>query len=142
MLSMPTTGRSPVSAPTKLAANFSAFEASVTQNPATPALEAPTAFSTSFVTDWRSTYEAFSLSVLVETQDEIDTLSAALIDGGGSQGPCGWLVDAFGLSWQIVPSALFRLMGDPDQEKAGRVRDAMLGMTKLDIAGLQAAHDG
>lgn len=86
--------------------------------------------------------EAFSLSVLVETQEEIDTVSAALIEGGGEQGPCGWLVDAFGLSWQIVPSALFRLMGDPDQEKAGRVRDAMLQMHKLDIAGLQAAYDG
>jgi len=85
--------------------------------------------------------DAFSLSVLVETQDDIDTLSAALIEGGGSQGPCGWLVDAFGLSWQIVPSALFRLMGDPDQEKAGRVRSAMLQMTKLDIAGLQKAYD-
>ena len=85
--------------------------------------------------------DAFSLSVLVETQDEIDTVSAALIEGGGQQGPCGWLVDAFGLSWQIVPTALFRLMGDPDQEKAGRVRDAMLGMHRLDIAGLQAAYD-
>ena len=86
--------------------------------------------------------EAFSLSVIVETQQDIDTLSAALIEGGGEQGPCGWLTDAFGLSWQIVPTALLRLMGDPDREKAGRVQAAMLQMTKLDVVGLQAAYDG
>ncbi len=64
--------------------------------------------------------DAFSLAVSVETQEEVDTISDALIDGGGEQGPCGWLVDAFGLSWQIVPTLLMRLLSDPDREKAGR----------------------
>ncbi len=85
--------------------------------------------------------EAFSLSVSVETQEEVDRYSDQLIEGGGEQGPCGWLVDAFGLSWQIVPTALLRLMGDPDREKAGRVQQAMLQMKRLDIQGLQDAYD-
>jgi predicted 3-demethylubiquinone-9 3-methyltransferase (glyoxalase superfamily) len=86
--------------------------------------------------------EAFSLSVSVETQEEIDRISAALIEGGGSQGPCGWLTDAFGLSWQIVPTLLHRLLGAADREKAGRAMDAMLHMKKLSVQGLQDAYDG
>lgn len=86
--------------------------------------------------------DAFSLSVGVDTQEEVDAISGGLIEGGGEQGPCGWLTDAFGLSWQIVPSALGRLMGDHDREKAGRVRQAMMKMTRLDIQGLQDAYDG
>lgn len=86
--------------------------------------------------------EAFSLSVGVETQQEVDEISDGLIEGGGEQGPCGWLVDAFGLSWQVVPSVLGRLMGDPDREKAGRAQAAMMQMTRLDIQGLQDAFDG
>ena len=86
--------------------------------------------------------DAFSLSVGVDTQEEVDAISGGLIDGGGEQGPCGWLKDGFGLSWQIVPSALGRLMGDPDQGKAGRVREAMMQMKRLDIQALQDAHDG
>ena len=86
--------------------------------------------------------DAFSLSVGVETQEEVDEISDGLIEGGGEQGPCGWLVDAFGLSWQVVPSALGRLMGDPDRERAGRVQHAMMQMTRLDIQGLQDAYDG
>ena len=86
--------------------------------------------------------EAFSLSVSVETQDEIESISDALIDGGGRQTQCGWLVDAFGLTWQIVPTALARLLGDPDAEKAARVQAAMLQMKRLDIQGLQDAYDG
>jgi predicted 3-demethylubiquinone-9 3-methyltransferase (glyoxalase superfamily) len=86
--------------------------------------------------------DAFSLAVSVQTQEEVDTISDALLEGGGRQGPCGWLVDAFGLSWQVVPTALMELMGDPDPERAGRVRDAMLGMTRLDIQGLRDAHAG
>lgn len=86
--------------------------------------------------------EAFSLSVSVETQEEVDRISTDLIEGGGSQGACGWLVDAFGLSWQVVPTILPRLMGDPDQEKAGRVVAAMMQMTKLSVRGLQDAYDG
>ena len=85
--------------------------------------------------------EAFSLSVSVERQEEVDRYSEQLIEGGGEQGPCGWLVDAFGLSWQIVPTALMRLMGDPDREKAGRVQEAMLQMKRLDIQALQDAYD-
>lgn len=85
---------------------------------------------------------AFSLSVSVETQEEIDRISAALIEGGGNQGPCGWLVDAFGLSWQIVPTILQKVLGDPDREKADRAMKAMLNMTKLSVQGLQDAFDG
>jgi predicted 3-demethylubiquinone-9 3-methyltransferase (glyoxalase superfamily) len=86
--------------------------------------------------------EAFSLSVGVETQEEVDSISDALIAGGGEQGPCGWLVDAFGLSWQVVPSLLGQLMSDPDPEKAGRVQAAMMQMKRLDLQGLQDAYDG
>jgi predicted 3-demethylubiquinone-9 3-methyltransferase (glyoxalase superfamily) len=86
--------------------------------------------------------DAFSLAVSVQTQEEVDLISDALIEGGGRQGPCGWLVDAFGLSWQVVPTALMELMGDPDPERAGRVRDAMLQMTRLNIQGLRDAHAG
>ena len=86
--------------------------------------------------------DAFSLAVSVETQDEVDTISDALIEGGGEQGPCGWLVDAFGLSWQVVPSLLFRLLSDPDPEKAGRAQAAMMQMKRLDLQGLQDAYDG
>jgi len=84
---------------------------------------------------------AFSLFVSVEGQDEVDRYWDALIDGG-EPSRCGWLVDRFGVSWQIVPTALGRLMGDPDRERAGRVTQAMLGMVKLDVAALQAAYDG
>lgn len=85
--------------------------------------------------------DAFSLSVQVDTQAEVDRISDTLIAGGGYQQPCGWLTDAFGLSWQVVPTTLFTLMGDPDPVKAARVRDAMLQMTRLNVAGLQAAYD-
>ncbi|MCW2749841.1 MAG: hypothetical protein JWR83_951 [Aeromicrobium sp.] len=86
--------------------------------------------------------DAFSLAVSVETQEEVDTISDALIDGGGAQSQCGWLVDAYGLSWQIVPTALFRLFADPDREAAGRAQAAMMQMTRLSIQGLQDAFDG
>jgi len=86
--------------------------------------------------------EAFSLSVSVETQDEVDAISDALIEGGGEQGPCGWLVDAFGLSWQIIPTLLMRLLSDPDREKAGRAQEAMMQMKRLNLQALQDAYDG
>lgn len=86
--------------------------------------------------------DAFSLSVSVETQEEVDTISDALIEGGGEQGPCGWLVDAFGLSWQIVPTLLMRLLSDPDREKAGRAQTAMMQMKRLNLQALQDAFDG
>lgn len=86
--------------------------------------------------------EAFSLAVSVETQDEVDTISDALIAGGGQQGRCGWLVDAFGLSWQVVPTALHRLLGDPDREAADRALAAMMSMDRLDVQGLEDAFAG
>jgi predicted 3-demethylubiquinone-9 3-methyltransferase (glyoxalase superfamily) len=86
--------------------------------------------------------EAFSLFVSCETQDEVDHYWNALIAGGGEPGPCGWLKDRFGVSWQIVPTALGTLMGGSDPVKSQRVMQAMLGMSKLDIAGLVRAHEG
>jgi len=86
--------------------------------------------------------DAVSLSVRAETQEDIDRLWDTLTADGGEPGPCGWLKDRYGLSWQIVPPILGELLADPDQEKAGRVMQAMLAMSKLDIAGLEAAYDG
>jgi predicted 3-demethylubiquinone-9 3-methyltransferase (glyoxalase superfamily) len=83
--------------------------------------------------------EAISLFVNCETQEEVDTLWVKLSEGGEEQ-QCGWLKDRFGLSWQIVPTALGELMGDPNPEKATRVMNAMLQMKKIDIAALRAAH--
>jgi predicted 3-demethylubiquinone-9 3-methyltransferase (glyoxalase superfamily) len=82
-----------------------------------------------------------SLFVTCLDQEELDYYWDKLISDGGQPGQCGWLKDPFGVSWQIIPSALGQLMGDPDQEKAGRVMQAMLKMTKIDIAGLQKAYD-
>ncbi len=84
---------------------------------------------------------AISLFVNCESQAEVDELWERLSEGGAG-GRCGWLTDKFGLSWQIVPSVLGELMGDPDPEKSGRVMNAMLKMDKLDIAGLQRAYAG
>jgi len=86
---------------------------------------------------------AFGASMFVscEGQEEVDYYWDKLSEGG-EPGQCGWLKDKFGLSWQIVPTALGQLMGDPDPAKAMRVRDAMLKMTKIIIADLQKAHDG
>ena len=83
---------------------------------------------------------AFSLFVSVEGQDEVDRYWDALVVGG-EPGRCGWLVDRFGLSWQVVPTILGQLMGAQDRERADRVVQAMLAMSKLDVAGLQAAYD-
>ena len=82
--------------------------------------------------------EAISFQVSCETQDEVDMFWSKLSEGG-EEGPCGWLKDRFGLSWQIVPTALPRLLGDPDQEKAQRVMAAVLKMRKIDIAELERA---
>ena len=84
---------------------------------------------------------AISLYVDCQTQAEVDTLWTAL-SRGGSKGRCGWLKDRYGLSWQLVPSVLGRLINDPDAEKAQRAMAAMMKMRKLDIKKLQAAHAG
>ncbi len=84
--------------------------------------------------------EAVSFVVNCETQEEVDDLWEKL-SAGGQKSRCGWLKDKFGLSWQIVPTALPRLMSDPDPAKAKRVAMAMMNMDKIDIAGLQAAYD-
>jgi predicted 3-demethylubiquinone-9 3-methyltransferase (glyoxalase superfamily) len=85
--------------------------------------------------------EAISMHVSCETQEEVDRLWGRLTAGGGAPSQCGWLKDKFGLSWQIIPTALPRMLGDPDREKAKRVMEAMLQMTKIDIARLQQAYD-
>src|ERR1700731_4418390 len=82
---------------------------------------------------------AISFKVDCADQAEVDFLWDALADGGAVE-RCGWLRDRYGVSWQIVPSVLPQLLGDPDPAKAQRVMQAMLQMVKLDIAGLQAAH--
>jgi prepilin-type processing-associated H-X9-DG protein len=81
---------------------------------------------------------AVSMYVNCETQAEVDELWAKLTEGG-SESQCGWLVDRFGLSWQIIPSILPKLLEDPDREKAGRAMNAMLRMKKIDIAVLERA---
>jgi predicted 3-demethylubiquinone-9 3-methyltransferase (glyoxalase superfamily) len=83
---------------------------------------------------------AISLFVNCETQQEVDELWAKLT-AGGSEEPCGWLRDKFGLSWQIIPTVLGRLLGDKDPKKANAALQAMLKMKKLDIRGLQQAYD-
>ncbi len=85
--------------------------------------------------------EAISFQVSCETQDEVDAFWAKLTDGG-EEGPCGWLKDRYGVSWQIVPTILDRLIADPDPGKSERAMKAMLGMSKLDIAELKRAADG
>ncbi|MEX0832417.1 MAG: VOC family protein [Actinomycetota bacterium] len=83
---------------------------------------------------------AISFHVACESQEEVDGLWEALTEGG-SEEPCGWLRDKFGLSWQIIPTVLIELMNDPDREKADRVTNAMLQMSKIDIAELQRAAE-
>ena len=85
--------------------------------------------------------EAISLYVNCGTQEEVDELWQRL-SADGEAGPCGWLKDRYGVSWQIIPTVLGDLMQDPDPEKSGRVMKAMLQMGKIDIAGLQRAHAG
>jgi predicted 3-demethylubiquinone-9 3-methyltransferase (glyoxalase superfamily) len=85
--------------------------------------------------------EAVSFQITCEDQDEIDYYWERLSEGG-QEGPCGWLKDKYGLSWQVVPTVMDELFTDPDKERARRAMDAMLKMGKLDIAALQAAADG
>ncbi len=84
--------------------------------------------------------EAFSFVVRCETQEEVDQLWAALSEGG-EEGPCGWLKDRYGLSWQVVPNRLMELLGDPDPGRSQRAMQAMLQMSKIDIPTLERAAD-
>jgi predicted 3-demethylubiquinone-9 3-methyltransferase (glyoxalase superfamily) len=85
--------------------------------------------------------QAISMFVNCQTQEEVDELWAKLTADGGEESQCGWLKDKFGLSWQIIPSALGELMGDPDPDKSQRVVQAMLKMKKIIIADLKRAYD-
>ena len=84
--------------------------------------------------------EGISLFVSCETQAEVDMLWEKL-SAGGEEGRCGWLKDKFGVSWQIIPTALGQLLGDKDTKKAQKVLQAMLQMNKIDIAGLRQAYE-
>jgi predicted 3-demethylubiquinone-9 3-methyltransferase (glyoxalase superfamily) len=84
--------------------------------------------------------EAISFEVMCKDQAEVDHYWDRLGDGG-EHGPCGWLKDKFGLSWQIVPERMNELIGDPDPERAQAAMKAMLGMSKLDVAELERAAD-
>ena len=86
--------------------------------------------------------EAISFSIDCEDQAEVDRLWEALTANGGEPGPCGWLKDRWGVSWQIVPRRLVELLGDADPDRARRAMEAMLKMGKLEIAQLEAAADG
>lgn len=85
---------------------------------------------------------AASIAVTLADQQETDRLWHALLADGGEASHCGWLVDRFGLSWQILPRALMEMLGSPDRAAAGRAMQAMLGMVKLDVAALEAAFRG
>jgi len=84
--------------------------------------------------------QGISLFVDCESQDEVDDLWERLSEGG-EKGPCGWLTDKFGVSWQVIPRALGEVLGDPDLEKSSRVMQAMLQMSKIEIEGLRQAYD-
>jgi predicted 3-demethylubiquinone-9 3-methyltransferase (glyoxalase superfamily) len=85
--------------------------------------------------------EAFSLQVSAASQEEVDRYTELLTAGGGEVGQCGWVKDRFGLSWQVVPAELIELVTDPNPVRANAAVQAMLTMTKIDIAGLRAAAD-
>ena len=84
--------------------------------------------------------EAISLGVICADQDEIDYYWSTLTDGG-EEGPCGWLKDRFGLSWQVYPTGMNEMLNDPDRSRADRAMQLMLGMKKIDLAALHAAGD-
>jgi predicted 3-demethylubiquinone-9 3-methyltransferase (glyoxalase superfamily) len=85
--------------------------------------------------------EAVSFQITCETQEEVDSYWERLSEGG-SEGPCGWLKDRYGLSWQVVPTGMDELFADPDPKRAERAMQAMLGMGKLDVEALRRAADG
>lgn len=85
--------------------------------------------------------EAISFMIGCADQEEVDYYWDKLSDGG-EEGPCGWLKDKYGLSWQVVPGGMQEMLNDPDQARGQRAMKAMLGMKKLDLAALRAAADG
>ena len=85
--------------------------------------------------------EAVSFQINCETQDDVDYYWERLSEGG-EEGPCGWLKDKYGLSWQVTPTGMDELFADPDPKKAERAMKAMLGMSKLDLAALRSAAEG
>jgi len=86
--------------------------------------------------------EAISFQISCKDQAEVDHYSERLTADGGEQGPCGWVKDRFGVSWQVVPTPVTECLTGPDPEGAQRAMKAMLGMHKLDIAAIQAAYNG
>jgi predicted 3-demethylubiquinone-9 3-methyltransferase (glyoxalase superfamily) len=86
--------------------------------------------------------EAVSFQISCADQEEVDRYWDAFTSDGGEESQCGWVKDRFGLSWQVIPTALPELLTDPDPERAQRALQAMLGMKKLDVAALRAAADG
>ena len=85
---------------------------------------------------------AVSLFIDCADQAEVDELWEKFIAGGGTPSRCGWLTDRYGLSWQVIPKKLMEVLTSPERERAGRAMQAMLKMTKIDVAALQAAFDG
>jgi predicted 3-demethylubiquinone-9 3-methyltransferase (glyoxalase superfamily) len=85
--------------------------------------------------------EAISFQIFCDGQEEIDYYWNTLTDGG-EEGPCGWLKDRYGLSWQVIPKGLTEMLGDADPEKAKRTFEAMFAMKKLDVAALEDAYEG
>jgi predicted 3-demethylubiquinone-9 3-methyltransferase (glyoxalase superfamily) len=85
--------------------------------------------------------EAISFTIDCQDQAEVDRFWEALVEGGGEHSVCGWLKDRYGVSWQVIPRVLPELLADPDRSVAGRVMKAMLEMTKIDVAELEAAKE-
>lgn len=86
--------------------------------------------------------DAFSLFVTCEDQAEVDEYWDKILEAGGTEQQCGWIVDPFGVRWQIVPRRFVELIGDDDPKKVKAVTDAMMKMVKLDVAALERAHAG
>jgi predicted 3-demethylubiquinone-9 3-methyltransferase (glyoxalase superfamily) len=86
--------------------------------------------------------EAVSFVINCETQKEVDYFWEKLTSGGGQEVECGWLKDKYGLAWQVVPTVMWKMLGDKDSKKSERARQAMLQMKKLDIAALKKAYAG
>ena len=86
--------------------------------------------------------DAISMVVECDNQAEVDRYWDALLSGGGQPQACGWLIDRYGLRWQIIPRVMFKMMADPDKAKSKRASDAMMTMVKFDIAALEKAYRG